>query len=527
MPPFTMIPKYIYNNMSQDSQRISTLIKQLLDYLRTQSAFHCIMSSRNDVAYELDRYVADIEHSISWDRFQTLEEVISGLNEILDQPLESSELREASEVLKQYILHFQENFQFQVSFHELVPTENMILDTVISRSEELFLRVSKYMNDYPKATGSRAFEVFSGKIKALLLEFYDFFMNCDAFFDAHIDAQVLDLVKGLGLIIKSILLEMLDKKTFCEAYPIVAKYTHAHFLTNIKMVLNPSDFIASSTLIAGCLFRDLLKDWPFFFLYLQPQSLSYYSLDSLNRENLPSMQELLSNIVMSDPISRVLAINYLGSDLDMLHKQVELSLERLVIMNLQPSMTGLTTYNKLICITWFGDFDILLKRAATVIIFLHEFCHVLNLISCQTMRGVKNKHTPKKPFTCSNDPPRITECSITGETALNIETEICLLSPEDKQINQLLESEGSHNSYRGESGFDFEQEVFGGSERVSRINMHASEFLLSFSNYPRDINEFRKLFTELNSRSGCPSMGLARGCGFSGVFCNFSKNSNC
>ena len=101
------------------------------------------------------------------------------------------------------------------------------------------------------------------------------------------------------------------------------------------------------------------------------------------------------------------------------------------------------------------------------------------------------------------------------------------LSPEDKQINQLLESEVSNNSDREENGFDFEQEVFGGSERVSRINIHASEFLLSFSNYPRDINEFRQLFTELNSRPGCPSMGLARGGGFSGVFCNFSKNRSC
>ena len=516
-----LVSKYLYNNMSQDSQRISTLIKQLLDYLRTQSAFHCIMSSRNDVAYELDRYLTDIQRSINWDRFQTLEEVISGLNKILDLPLESSELTLASERLKQYIQHFQE------SFHEPVQNENMILDTVISRSEELFSRVSKYMNDYPKAPESRAFEVFYEKIKSLLLEFYDFFMNCDAFFDVHIDTQALDLIKGLGLIIKSILLEMLDKETFCKAYTIVAKYTHAHFLTNIKLFLNQSDIITSSTLITGCLFKDLLKDWPFFFLHLQPQSLSYYGLDSLDRGNLTSMQELLCHIVMSEPISRVLAINYLGGDLDMLYKQVKLSLERLVIMNLQPSMTGLTTYNKLICITWFGDFDILLKRAATAIIFLHEFCHFLNRISCQTMREVKKKYTPKKPLTSSNNPPRIIEYSITGEKIMNTKKGICSLSPEDKQINKLLEGEESNNCDRGESGFDFEQEVFGVSERVSSINMHASDFLLSFKNYPRDIGEFRQQFTKENSRPGCPSMGLARGGGFSGVFCNFSKNRSC
>ena len=202
------------------------------------------MSLQNAVAHNL--VIISYMLLIIWSggNNQSLEEVISRLNEILDLLLE---ILNWDWPMRYWgiMSHFQESFQIQVSFHEPVPNENRILDTVISRSEELFSRVSKYMNDYPNATESWAYEGFPENkitVSRVIWFLYELWCLC---WCSHRYTSFRSC-KGLGLIIKSILLEMLDKKNFFKAYPIVAKYTHAHFLTNIKMLLNQSDIITSS-----------------------------------------------------------------------------------------------------------------------------------------------------------------------------------------------------------------------------------------------------------------------------------------
>ena len=414
------------------------------------------------------------------------------------------------------------------------------LDLLILDTESLFASINEMQNKSPKIDRTSVYNSSCKYLKNIFEAYVDFFVDCERFYDVNIFSVELDIIRGLGLIIKTVLLFLANKKLFLRHYFLISKRVQSRIFQQIKSTLLNSDHVSQSFFITSILIRAFHDDWAHFFYYVTPKIEYELSMEYIEDSNFEPMNEVLFHIFTKPPISTYFANKFCNSNIEALSVNLRLAIERVRIIPMNPSASGLVSYKMYIFIKEFGHFLLELKRGATVIVFFHEFSHFLRRVSCHSISEMKKNSTPeyekkKKsvPFiepvepSCSKEAvenieefkKKVADELIEGSQSSDIEDIDETLLPKD--IIKMLSLTEERFSKRGEAGFQTERELFGVFDQVEKLTRTASIFLLDYSNYPENLSEFINLFVEKNAASrGEPYIPVSRGsCKFTGVSC--------
>ena len=125
--------------------------------------------------------------------------------------------------------------------HEPIVLES-ILKKLIIETECLFANLKRLGNKNPSREPIEFYKSACASLKILFEDYFTFFVDCEKFFDADIHNDKLDIVRAMGLIIKTILLFMSNKKSFESYWERITNWVRFNFVEIIKTMLLSSDW---------------------------------------------------------------------------------------------------------------------------------------------------------------------------------------------------------------------------------------------------------------------------------------------
>ena len=109
------------------------------------------------------------------------------------------------------------------------------LDLLILDTESLFTRIKKVQVECSNNKATAVYNYTCKYLKHLLETYVALLVDCEKKFDVNIYNITLDITRGMGLIIKTVLLYLLKKKLFLRSYYCI----HSRVKPSIFQKINP------------------------------------------------------------------------------------------------------------------------------------------------------------------------------------------------------------------------------------------------------------------------------------------------
>ena len=308
-----------------------------------------------------------------------------------------------------------------------------------------------------------------------------------AYLSTRCRTETVDLYEGIGYFICELYLDLKNgiiTERFKEAILRTPDRPNYKFLINNFSEL---DKTLQDYVLTGLVSQTYEKDWGYFFP-LGINEIKYNSYTKLR--DLQSLYEEFRAFIM-DPYVKDKLSNFIPAGFRLDDVVDNLALDRVYILNIQPSLHGLTTHNGNIFLSDFGyDLNRLFpeEKVCILLTLIHELAHLLRRINCNDYNESRNKFTPK--------------------------------DDEDSELNLFtVKTESQIYKIRGEAGDKIEKMILGNS--LSYINREAAIYLL---NKDFENPQFRVILEEKNmSKESRAFMGKSKEPLANGIRCGFNS----
>ena len=241
-------------------------------------------------------------------------------------------------------------------------------------------------------------------------------------------------------------------------------------------------------ILTGLVAQSHIDDWEYFF----PTSMN--EIRYCRYTKLCDLQNLYAEFreFIMHPYIKEKLNSFIPKGFDLEKIVDDLVLQRVYILEIQPSLHGLTTYNGNIFLSSFKrDLRILdpEHKACILLTLIHELAHLLRRIACLDYNEARNKYSPKDNKDSEKE------------------------SAEHKTENQIYKN-------RGEAGEAIEIMILG--ESLSSINRNAATYLLE-KNF-EDPGFREKLKRKNESKINRAIMGKSKEPFANGIRCGFKRN---
>ena len=413
-----------------------------------------------------------------------------------------------------------------------------LLNQVIQEIQQIFLDLKIFRKKYPASSETSLYDSFREKFRTVMMQNLTFIEKSFSFYDSNTDIMNINYLQGFILAVVSLLLFLTNYQNFSDFLGLIVGYTREHFLEILRDHIVESDTIENSFIVTGLSIQTYKKDWYFFFEHFNSDG-CYISLDYLENSNdIEPFHDIVIGIISSPIFIDILSLTFTNGDQERLINYGKEALRNTYARRFYDSSTGLLTYTKKIFIQCYQGYSKRIAKAASAILFLHEFSHYLRRISCNTIREVKNNYTPPTFYPVFT-PEELEEIRLklsqstssfvvdaSEETVNKVEAEVEKkekINPEKLSSNcqklgylemiSQLESCQEYNisNNRGEAGFSIEQVLFKCEDRVNTLNLEAAGYLIDYRNYPNSLEEFQENFNKLNNAYSREHVTLNRG----------------